>query len=514
MDSRDVTMKSIACLSLLALLLAASLSCPAWSLFHPTWIELRTPHFDIFSELSKVDSIKAAKNLENFRSLVMLLAPTKWTGPEIPTYIYLFSEGNSHVHLEGDRWGYFIPTMRANYAAINGLHTSMLTDMLYHEYTHYVLSNMDARQYPAWFQEGFAWLLTSVRIKDHTVEIGRIPQSMGWALFFHQWLNFRIILGNELIPNGTDEQSAMFEAQSWALMHYLTMGPNYLEFNADLKDYFHLLGAGVSPLDAFTQAFKMDVNQIEPVIRSYIRGSVRYWHVTLNHPLADAQITITPMSPDLIAEKTGELVEVSSSFDNDMSKETIATASSYFEKALKANSNYANAMGGLARMKTLSGDFADAERLLDDAVRIDPQNPLHELDYGEYLVYRGDQDPQLDERREWFSKAREHLQRTLALDPKNAEALAAEGHSYLLPGEAATAGLDKLMLASSYLPGDPSIKLLLAEAYAIVGMQGEAKDLAETLISSENKRISGMAVQLLKQIEANGGPNVHASDSP
>ena len=69
--------------------------------------------------------------------------------------------------------GFFSLGQRRNYAVINGKNRDLdAADVLFHEYVHYVLRNENALAYPAWYDEGLAEFLSTVRVREDRVEMG------------------------------------------------------------------------------------------------------------------------------------------------------------------------------------------------------------------------------------------------------------------------------------------------------------------------------------------------------
>ena len=141
----------------------------------------------------------------------------------------------------------------------------------------------------------------------------------------------------------------------------------------------------------------------------------------------------------------------------------------YYEAALIKNPDNAPALVGMADLHKLAKRYDQAIPLYERAIALEPDQALHELDYGEYFQTRARLEEDVNMRKQWIESARNHLERSLALDEGNPEALAMYGTTYLIDGESPGKGLDKLILASNNLPANFSIQMHLAKAYVAVG---------------------------------------------
>ncbi len=99
-----------------------------------SWLRLRTPNFEIFSDVGAGDSRELARNLVFFRALV-----DRTTGatlePRVPTRIYAFRDRGALVAFASVRWaaGFFDESMRGNIVCLTGGSGREAYELLQHE---------------------------------------------------------------------------------------------------------------------------------------------------------------------------------------------------------------------------------------------------------------------------------------------------------------------------------------------------------------------------------------------
>jgi hypothetical protein len=131
-----------------------------------------------------------------------------------------------------------------------------------HEYGHALLRYKDFR-YPAWYEEGFAELVSSTSLVDggQSFTVGVPPRRavmngpplVDWDALVSQGLR------PETMRDAQRASSAY--AQSWLLAHYFTLGNN-LKNAPRLQAYFDRLRAGEPPGHAFEASFGMTASEL------------------------------------------------------------------------------------------------------------------------------------------------------------------------------------------------------------------------------------------------------------
>lgn len=464
-------------------------AAPLWE---KDWIEVRTPNFVISSALDQKKSLDLARHLENFRSVVGKFTTIGQVAERVPTHIYLFPSRAPEVGLEKDIAGYYSGQMRGNYMPMYFQSYKEALEILQHEYTHFLMYNHSDHVYPAWYVEGFAEFLSSVTLEGSSATYGGPPErNIDW-LRYGNWEPFEKILDPRDLQKRSGRRMAMFYAQSWALVHYLMLDRTAGNFQKDFALYLELQASGRSVEDAFADAFGESHRDLKKNITRKFEKGIRYFKITLAAPIPDSDLAARSLRADEIAARIGFLALLIGKKDD---------AQKYYEAALNENPDNAPALVGMADLHKFAKRYDQAIPLYERAIALEPDQALHELDYGEYFQTRARQEPDVNMKKQWIELARDHFERSLALDEGNPEALAMYGTTYLIEGESPGKGLDKLILASNNLPANFSIKMYLARAYVAAGMPDLAIPIARRVYEIAHAGYADAAAELLAEID-------------
>lgn len=463
------------------------------------WNEISTNNFVIYSSISKQKTRQLAATLENFRSLYSLITNSKLPVDKIKTYIYIFPSIVPEVGLDRKRDGLFTQLLRSNLVVMRSWGSNDISIMtLQHEYTHYLMTNTNNLEYPAWYAEGFADLLSTVLVKNNKVEVGIISPFRAYSLLHGKWKPFKWVINLDGTDALSPEDGAKFYAQSWALVYYLNIGRKNHNFAAESKHYFSLLKKGKNKEEAFEQAYSVNLDKIESSIHSTLKNNLKYVVLKLKNPMQESSIKVHKLKKDVIAVKLGLLCLVHEKTD---------CAKKLYSRSLKINPNQASAMDGLADVYELQGRFNKAESGYIQAIKLEPDVSMHYLEYGEYLNNRAIKTHDSGLRRKLLDRARVNYKRSLSLDPDNLEALVMYGNSFFVDQHDKNEmliGLSNLLTAYKYMPANPIIKMSLANAYAMAGMKEQARQLAEQVHGWSHIPASNAAAEFLKSLDNPG----------
>jgi tetratricopeptide (TPR) repeat protein len=502
---------------LVAALLGAAAPAAAKDILDYPWIRVRTPHFVIASAQGAEKTHELAAELENFRTLAELLTNIGRFEERIPTKMYLLPKIERELGFGGFLAGYFHSGMRANYAAIipSGGNSD---EVLKHEYVHFLIHNRDRRIYPTWFDEGFADLLGTLRVKNGvSFEYGKpMPTRISWLLNA-PWLPAKTLLhARETASLGRD-RGAMFYAQSWLLVHYLMLGNT--GFAARNSDFLKRREGGEPVEAAFEAAFGISVGSLTLKLQRYLPKLV-YYRGALKQPLPAVEASTRPLGRAEIAAELGALA---------LQVRGPGAARPYFEAALAAEPNHGPALTGVGDLHKFAGRFEEAKPFYERAIALEPADENHELDFGEYFLDLATREAAGDENaeriHEHLVEARRHFMRAYQLNPENPEILAMNGATYLFGGEDAAKGLESLEAAHILVPSQTQIRMLLARGYAAAGELGKARQQLETLLAWTHPEGAAEIQKLLDSLddaetatrgspppEAGGGTATQAAD--
>ena len=269
----------------IALLAAVSFVFPhqAWA---AAWVRVETPNFIVIGEAPEKRVRDVAEQFERFRQALGRVLPGAATTAAVPTIVIVFDTQRSfepyRPRFNGNPIevaGYFVATNNQNLVALAFENRERALRIVFHEYAHLVVANV-IRDLPAWVSEGLAEYYSTFSVQDEgrTAVMGTpIPEHLirlnRERLIPHQEL-LKVDQSSSLYNEG--ERRSVFYAQSWALVHMLTMGKP--ERSKELAEYITLTATGVPSAAAWTRAFGTnDINfEIQKYVSRLTLNAVRY----------------------------------------------------------------------------------------------------------------------------------------------------------------------------------------------------------------------------------------------
>ena len=458
---------------LLAVLLAIG-AAPAAALppKNDPWIQLRSPHFTLFSNASDRRARKIALDLERLRSALSQLNPDLKLGSPTPTWIYVFKDTGSfapyRLFYQGrprTGEGYFVTHPYGNHAAINADPRRNATRLIYHEYLHEVLAN-NYPDLPLWLNEGLAEYYSTFEVVGGVAKIGQpIPLHVVWLLRNALIpLPQLLAMGASARDYNEGDRRGVFYAESWALVHFLLSKPERRQQTAELlRD----LAAGKRGADAFQQAFG-DLGALERDLRTYVQFGVFDEQRTPILEEASVRLDVAPLAwPDALY-RLGDLL-----LNNGDEKHT--AAEEHFRAALAASPEHGPARAGLGRIAQDAGRLAEARAHYEQAAKAAPDDFfLH------YLLGLSLLEPAPDPAD--LPQAKAALRRSVELRPDFAEGWGrlAQALTYEdpLPPEAAKV----FETAFRLMPSRQDFAFNLAVFYARSGQRAKAEELIENVL--------------------------------
>ncbi len=477
----------------LLLALAFATQAGAKELWERQWIEVKTPHFTVMSARAQEETVELAVELENFHRAAVKLTGRNDLAALVPVRVRLFPGAVPELGLE--RHGSaLIPAVRVLCLLLAWPSAWEKSANLSHDYVHAFLRGRDARQYPTWFDEGFAELVTTIRpSSDHFVygansrllTIAGLGKGIPFPM--ESVLRMRSSPGIAAMPH------YVLRAQSWVLVHYLMFGREGHDFGAEMDRYLKLEAEGADAFAAFHQAFGVPAAKLTGTLRDFFPEQITVRKLTLDQPFSLAEARVRSLPPHEVAVSIGDLALWYDNFD---------FAKRAFDAALAAKPNTARALVGLAEVHKGKKRYAEADALYLQAIALEPNAALHELDYAEFFYERADSSQDPAQRAELLKDARRHFARSHQLDPENPETLMMYGATFLYPGEPAEKGIDTLTAARDLLPSNPLIQFFYARGQAAVGNRAEARRVLALLRSWMHLDQFESPTEMLAQLES------------
>jgi tetratricopeptide (TPR) repeat protein len=249
------------------------------------WKRLQSPNFSVVGNASREEIQRTGAELEAFRAMLLQMFPTLRLSSPVPTEVVVFEDHQSFSPFKprdgrGRRqeWvgGYFMPLADINYLVVAGQDGEMDLSVAFHEYTHYVLER-NVKTMPIWLGEGISDFYSTFRPapQEGSSVVGAAPPYRGTVLRNGTLIPLAKLLSTEgalkILQGGADREVAMFYAESWGLVHYLYLGQKGAR-GRQVGAYVEALQRGLTPAQAFGQAFQCSLEQMESELRQYLHA--------------------------------------------------------------------------------------------------------------------------------------------------------------------------------------------------------------------------------------------------
>lgn len=245
------------------------------------WVEARSDHFVLVGNVGEKKARKTLQSFERMRELVRRTSPGASELDDPPLLVFAVKDARSLLTVR--------PSLR-NHPGRDGIagifhdegplpfvvvRTDFSRDfdlaVVFHEYYHYLVDRLGV-DLPPWLGEGLADFWGASVLTDKVTEIGRTQDGRLYVIRRSELLPLeRFFAVQRSDPEYRQpDKVAVFYAQSWAMVHYLSMGVAESERAPQLGRYLGLLAAGRSSLDAAREAFG-DLGKLEHELRVYLR---------------------------------------------------------------------------------------------------------------------------------------------------------------------------------------------------------------------------------------------------
>src|SRR5215208_4600674 len=231
------------------------------------WVSVRTANFLVEGGASESELRLMAARLEGYRAAFSRLLSGEHFDAGVPTAVVVFPDDAAYAPFKpriGGQVargvaGYFQPGTDINYITLTRDGDLALDpSTLLHEYTHLLVNN-HFRGAPLWLKEGLAEFYSTARLSPdgRRLTLGEAPERRPREL-----LPLPALLAlDQASPIYADPaQLALFYAQSWALVHYLSEARGGR--GGALARFTDLLADGSKIEDALRQAFNLSTAEL------------------------------------------------------------------------------------------------------------------------------------------------------------------------------------------------------------------------------------------------------------
>lgn len=475
--------------------LGLALACASRPPWERSWVEVRTPHFEIWSALSRPGTAELARDLETFRRGVELLAGAALPAPERLHRVYAFDDrGPARSFGWRSRASWLVSSVDGLQLVLRegGGFRGDADDALRHALAHALLRARDGLRAPLWYDEGIALLASTIAVDDDVARIGAPRSDLLGELRDDARIPVRRLLAIEDFDAPGAPRRRVFQAESFAFVHALCFGPRaprhaperLLELSAlrppDDDRLASLLGADADALDR---------ELADPARRA--RGGAR---TLRSGDVAPGPLRSRPVARSEVLVELGELALLLGRGE---------LARDYLERGLSSTAQAARVRAGLAASLALAGDLEASQERLSQALARAPRDARIERRAGDLSLLRARRARQADERALHAARAREHYGRCLDRDRLEAGAHAGIAAAWLLEGRESDQALAALDKARRLNPGSLELEALRESLLRARGEREAADEIARALRARRHGRAQRRATSPLA-IEAAG----------
>ena len=472
------------------------------------WVSVRTRNFLVEGGADEAELRLVAARLEEYRAAFARLLSGEHFDAGVPTTVVVFPDDASYGpfkpriggQVARNVAGYFQPGTDVNYITL-ARDGDLARDpsTLLHEYTHLLVNN-HFRLAPLWLKEGLAEFYSTARLSGdgRRLTLGAAPERRARELRKRELIPLPTLLAlDPASPTYADPAlRALFYAQSWALIHYLSEARGGR--GGALARFTDLLAGGARVEDALPEAFGLSVAELEAGLAAYVRrarykGGAQEFGLPLDF---DAQSSARTLSEAEVAARLGDLLLHTDHEDD---------AEVYLTRAVGLDPQLARARVSLGALRLRQGRAPEAREHLRLAVEADPGNYLAHYLLADALNREGAANAERVTPKEFEERTeavRAELRRALELAPRFVESYKLLASVEMERGDRYDEAAALLAGAQALAPRRADLALLRAHALMLGGRLDEAQRLAEPYVTAgEEERLRVRAAELVKRIE-------------
>jgi Flp pilus assembly protein TadD len=436
------------------------------------WLQLRASDFELTGDVPRDELKRFAEDLAIFVAVLERITNASESKARVPARIYLVS---GRVGVALNPWsgiaGYMAQRLDGYYCIVDRQHMASITrEVLLHEYTHFLVRKGRGLDYPTWYDEGFAEVLSTTRSRQGLVSVGTPAAGRLQSLAKLGEIDLAAIFSLEQYSDS--DNLLGFYAMSWAATHYLATHGDTAERMGRLVQ---LQSQGVDWQEAYGRTFDQSLESLNQAVRHHVDGLARGALLTvatfdLDELAVDRDWKIRALAPLEVARELGELgLAVLTSDQAD-----VPTA--FFDRALEIAPGDGRARAGLAVSLALGGDFPSAEAQISTALAALPDDPQVLRAAGRVRRAQAETSDDPAAVSTYRRIARDNYQRATQLDPEMPSAWAGLGWSYVGDDDP-DLGIAALNRAIAIGAWDSNVALDLGRMYHGAGDESRAREL-------------------------------------
>lgn len=272
-----------------------------------SWVQVSSNTYIVKSSAGEDRARRVLKELEGFHQLMGTLVFKTTELPELPIEVLLVGDDQLMKELAPEYngrkvgvAGYYQRGLDRDFIVLSGrVFPETLTNIVYHELTHYFLSRALVSR-PTWLNEGLAEYFAMADIREDEVALGELSSERMQLLKTNRLIplkEFFAVDSNSPYYNERLKANA-FYAQAWAFMHYMMHG----DHAEDFRRYVEALSRGDANLFDYIKVSEKElefsfVNYLTIFIsrtaRTHVKVSGEAWAMKIESiPDGEARMTV------------------------------------------------------------------------------------------------------------------------------------------------------------------------------------------------------------------------------
>jgi tetratricopeptide (TPR) repeat protein len=475
---------------------------------HAEWFRAETRHFIVYENARDADVRKLASDLERFDGFVRLFhaAPevdgaqsnklTVWVVSNIAAIQRLCAKCGSVA-------GFYTGRASGSVAFVprtgdgDGANVLNAQTVLFHEYGHHFLLGSYLLAYPAWFSEGYAEFVSTIKLADK-VTIGAAAQHRAYGLLIGPGLPASVLFDPQSRKTMTNAQVDALYGRGWLLTHWILFDKDR---RARFQRYLTELNSGTPSLKAATDAFG-DLKTLDRELDRYLHQSKLPAMILDRNRVPEPVVAVTPVSAG-----AAELIPLRLISTRGVDGET---AASLFKKAAPIAARYpddAVAQGWFAEIAADAGETAAAQAAVDRTLAVEPKS-AQGLTYAAVLAMRAAVTSKAAA--DWAA-ARKAIIRANLADPDRAYPLELFYSTFEAEGiPPRKSAIDGLYRAQELVPQDEGLRWLAARQLLRENNLSAARRMLAPLAFNPHAPADNPASKAVARLDANDAPGALA----
>ena len=456
------------------------------------WLGARSQHYRILGTADDDDLLEVGVRLEAFYTAVNTLFRGQQFRRPAPTTVIVLDDDDDveELGLTPEADGYFLAGRNENFIILSPESRSRKPfEPILHDFFLAIAAD-NLPDVPVWMREGLAQFYSTIDLDDEVLVMGNhIEPYVRLVRDEDDRLPYEELFEMAPSSNPADEdRNRMFNAQSWALIHFLMMrnrGPGLTETAV----FVHSMAGGLSFEESFQTAFSVNFEDLREEFEDYLD----------DRSFPFLRMTVTGIGEDYISIDTdpfppaqGETYLADLLLEEGRSDD----AERRLQAAISQDAGLSAPHTSLGGLRLQQERYTEALESLQRAV--EGEGPTY-LSHYYYALALARVNPDLNE--EGRVLLREQLRQAIQLGPEFSDAHHELAMTYVEAGDDLDEAARLLDQALTLSPDHPAYLVTLSQVLITQGFPDAARSVLERVLElTDDQTIRGRAESILESI--------------